>query len=77
MTTTTYTQYALTFRGKPDLALTFATRVDVDDYVARAVSIGGQDAADYGVVHRSVTYGEWAETTPAAATMDARRAARA
>jgi hypothetical protein len=56
-------QYAITYKGRLDLAQTFASRDDVDDYVRRAVA-AGNDAADYGVQHRTVTYGDWAPTTP-------------
>jgi hypothetical protein len=57
------TQYAIVYKGSVDLTMTFATRVDVDAYVRTAVA-HGHDAADYGVAHRAVTYGDWALTTP-------------
>jgi len=65
-----HTQYAIVYRGQLDPAMTFGTRVDVDAYVATAVA-HGHDPADYGVAHRTITYGEWAETTPAPATVAA------
>jgi len=74
--TTTTTQYGLTYQGAVMETLTFASREDVDRYVATAV-IHGHNGADYGVVHRAVTVGDWAPTTPAPATLDAVRAARA
>lgn len=69
------TQYGLTYRGQHMNGLRFATREAVDRYVAGGVT-AGNDPLDYAVVHRTVTYGDWAPTTPAPATLDAIRAAR-
>lgn len=59
------TQYGIDHRGT-DLGITFATREDVDRYIAQAISHGGDPSA-YQVKHRAVTYGDWAPTTPAPA----------
>jgi hypothetical protein len=61
------TEYAVTYHGLPITRdgerLTFESRAEAADYVRGAVA-NGHDAAHLAVQHRSVTYGDWAPTTP-------------
>lgn len=66
-TMNTRTQYGIDHQGR-DLGLTFDSREDVDRYVDRAIACGA-NPADYQVKHRTVTWGDWASTTPSPAQL--------